>query len=147
MSSADDYRENDRVFRAMIAALQHFQRRLADRTGLNTTDLSLLLALDAADGPLTAGALAQAADITSGAATTAIDRLVKAGLAQRKRTEEDRRAVMVVIRRSEARKALALIEPLLAARRSLWAEFDARERQAIVRFMHRTVEMAEEWAA
>ncbi|MFI0369458.1 MarR family winged helix-turn-helix transcriptional regulator [Actinomadura sp. 1N219] len=66
----------------------------ARRLGVNRTDLRCLSRLTAR-GPLTASELAAAAGLTGGAATTAIDRLERAGLARRVRDEADRRRVLV----------------------------------------------------
>jgi DNA-binding MarR family transcriptional regulator len=66
----------------------------ADRFGLNRTDLRLLGVLTRADR-ITIGALAASSGISAGAATTAVDRLTRAGYARRVRDETDRRRVMV----------------------------------------------------
>ncbi|MEV5827032.1 MarR family transcriptional regulator [Spirillospora sp. NPDC052242] len=66
----------------------------ARRLGVNRTDLRCLSRLTAR-GPLTASELAVAAGLTGGAATTAIDRLERAGLARRVRDAADRRRVLV----------------------------------------------------
>lgn len=66
----------------------------AERLGLNRTDLRCLGALSRA-GAMTAGQLARSAGLSSGAATTAVDRLVHAGYAERVRDGHDRRTVTV----------------------------------------------------
>ena len=146
MSTDRMLRGHDRLLRRMLAASQKFQGHLAEKTGLNMTDFVILGALDTAGEPLSAGALAQTADLTSGATTTAIDRLEKAGLVQRQRNEQDRRAVLVAIRQPNAQKLLQQIEPLISARRQLWAEFSERERQTIDRFFLRNIEFMESWS-
>ncbi len=81
-----------------VAAFQDSTDRVdeaaAGRLGLNRTDLRCLGILTRA-GPLTAGQLAAAAGLSPGAATTAMDRLARAGYAQRTRDEQDRRRVTV----------------------------------------------------
>jgi DNA-binding MarR family transcriptional regulator len=67
------------------------QRR--DRLGLNRTDLRCLGVLAA--GGLTAGQFGHAAGLSPGAATTAVDRLVRTGYARRVRDAGDRRQVTV----------------------------------------------------
>lgn len=130
----------------MLAASQKFQSQMAEQTGLNTTDFVILGALEGAGEPLSAGALAQAADLTSGATTTAIDRLEKAGLVQRQRSDQDRRAVLVAVRQPATRKLLQQIEPLAGARHQLWAEFSEKERATIDRFFQRNIEFMENWS-
>lgn len=130
----------------MSLAVQQFERRLAERTGINVTDLALLLTLDAAGEPLSAGALSQASGLTTGATTTAIDRLVKAGVAERRRSEQDRRAVMVALVRPGAQRILRLMESLLGSRLALWSEFSASERKTIMRFIKRNIDLVAEWS-
>ena len=60
-----------------------------NRTDARCVDVILLR------GRITAGELAQAAGLSPGAATTAIDRLERAGYARRARDPEDRRRVIV----------------------------------------------------
>jgi DNA-binding MarR family transcriptional regulator len=62
--------------------------------GLNRTDLRCLDVLDQR-GPLTAGQLAGAMHLSSGAITTLVDRLERAGYARRVRDTADRRRVVV----------------------------------------------------
>jgi DNA-binding MarR family transcriptional regulator len=67
---------------------------ISDSLGLNRTDarcLSLLIT----HGPVPAGELARGAGLTPGALTFAVDRLEKAGYAQRVRTSADRRRVVI----------------------------------------------------
>lgn len=66
----------------------------AQRLGINRTDLRCL-GLLYSHGTLNAGRLAAAAGLSPGAATAAIDRLERAGYAQRTRAGADRRGVLV----------------------------------------------------
>jgi DNA-binding MarR family transcriptional regulator len=76
------------------AATARFDRAVAEAIGVNLTDLSCLDVLSNT-GPLTAGQLAKKTGLSSGAMTTAIDRLERAGYARRSRDEQDRRRVVV----------------------------------------------------
>jgi DNA-binding MarR family transcriptional regulator len=75
-------------------ATDRFDQAVAEALGLNRTDMRCTDVLDQ-EGPVTAGRLAQATGLTSGAITTAIDRLEKAGFARRVRDQSDRRRVLV----------------------------------------------------
>ncbi|GIH23037.1 hypothetical protein Aph01nite_13470 [Acrocarpospora phusangensis] len=86
----------------------------AARIGINQTDLICLNALFR-DGPMTAGQLAAAIGLTSGATTTAVDRLVRAGYVTREGDPADRRRVLVVASEEGARHAFALFDGLLEA--------------------------------
>jgi len=76
---------------------------VADRLKINITDLQCL-AVIASAGPMTAGQVAEATGLTTGAITGVIDRLEKAGLATRESDPGDRRRVVV---RAVAAGALA----------------------------------------
>ena len=69
---------------------------LASYLHLNRTDLRALKVLRQSDG-VTAGELARALRVTSGATTRVIDSLVEAGHAQRETDERDRRRTMIRI--------------------------------------------------
>ena len=64
--------------------------------GLNRTDLRSM-GLLFTRGPMTAGQLAEATDLSPGAMTTVLDRLERAGLAHRLADPDDRRRVLVDI--------------------------------------------------
>ena len=66
----------------------------AGRLGVNSTDFECLDFVGTGDG-ITAGGLAEATGLTTGAITGVIDRLEAAGLARRVRDPADRRKVFV----------------------------------------------------
>jgi len=70
-----------------------YSHAVAARLDLAPTDLECLGYL--ADGPITAGALAEATRLTTGAITGVIDRLERAGFAARESDPTDRRRVLV----------------------------------------------------
>lgn len=74
------------------------QQAIADHLGLSPSDLRAITALMRA-GTVTAGDLAEAADLTSGAATRMIDRLAKSGWVVRHADGTDRRKVLVMLRK------------------------------------------------
>ncbi|HEX3615690.1 MAG TPA: MarR family transcriptional regulator [Solirubrobacteraceae bacterium] len=78
------------------AATARFDRAVAEVAGLNLTDMGCLDILGQ-EGPLTAGQLAERTGLSSGAMTTAIDRLESAGFARRTRDAGDRRRVVVAL--------------------------------------------------
>jgi DNA-binding MarR family transcriptional regulator len=71
-----------------------FSEAMASELGVSVTDLECLdrVALGA---NVTAGALAEATGLTTGAITGAIDRLERAGFVERRRDDADRRKVIV----------------------------------------------------
>jgi len=82
--------------------------------GINQTDLICLNALFR-DGPMSAGSLATAIGLTTGATTTAIDRLERSGYARRRGDPSDRRRVLIEASEEGARQAFALFDGLLDA--------------------------------
>lgn len=80
--------------RASQNATDRFDQAVADTLGMNRTDMRLLDLLER-EGRLTAGELASGTGLTTGAITTAIDRLEQAGFARRVRDTGDRRRVYV----------------------------------------------------
>jgi DNA-binding MarR family transcriptional regulator len=83
----------DEVRRSQSATAR-FDRAVADAVGINTTDMRCLDVLSRRGG-ITAGQLAEETGLSSGAMTTAIDRLEVAGLVSRGRDPGDRRRVVV----------------------------------------------------
>jgi DNA-binding MarR family transcriptional regulator len=71
-----------------------FSSVVADHLGLSSRDLECLDMI-AIKGRVTAGELAAATSLTTGAITGLIDRLERAGLASRERDDRDRRKVFV----------------------------------------------------
>jgi DNA-binding MarR family transcriptional regulator len=76
------------------AATDRFDQAVADAIGVNRTDMRCLDTLDR-EGAVPAGRLAEATGLTSGAITTALDRLERAGYARRVHDPADRRRVLV----------------------------------------------------
>jgi DNA-binding MarR family transcriptional regulator len=82
--------------RANQVATDALDQAVADHLGLHRTDFRALDALEQR-GRLTAGELAAAMHLTSGAITSVIDRLESGGWAKRVRDADDRRRVLVEV--------------------------------------------------
>lgn len=80
--------------RKLVAEIVLFNQAVADRLGLNPTDLQCLNILYEA-GPIPAGRLAELSGLTTGAITGVVDRLERAGYARRAPDPGDRRRVIV----------------------------------------------------
>ena len=74
------------------------QQAIADHLDLSPSDLRAITVL-MRTGTASAGDLGEAADLTSGAATRMIDRLAKAGWVVRHADGDDRRRVLVTLRK------------------------------------------------
>jgi DNA-binding MarR family transcriptional regulator len=124
--------DTDRACQAVRTAA--YDEALADRLGLNLTDLRCLELVLAAPG-ITAGRLADQADLTTGAVTGVVDRLEAAGFVRRQPDPADRRSVTILPvdgRANEVRDALA---PLRRAITALLDRASAVERKAILGFL------------
>jgi DNA-binding MarR family transcriptional regulator len=75
-------------------AQDEFDDAAAERLGINRTDLRCLDLIDLA-GRMTAGQLASESGLSTGAVTTLVDRLERAGYVRRVRDDVDRRRVLV----------------------------------------------------
>jgi DNA-binding MarR family transcriptional regulator len=84
----------DRALRETSAQSVLFSQAVADRVGMNPTDLESLDIL-ARHGPMTAGRLAELTGLTTGAITGLVDRLERRGYARREPHPTDRRSVIV----------------------------------------------------
>ncbi len=84
------------ALRALMLATQEFRQAIATKLGLNITD-TLAMSYLSADGPLTAGELAERTGLTASSVTALLDRLETAELITRRRSAEDRRTVTAVI--------------------------------------------------
>ena len=88
------YEELVYEIRRSQAATDRYDQAVADAIGLNRTDMRCLDVIQR-DGPVPAGRLADETGLTTGAITTVLDRLERAGFARRTRDPSDRRRVLV----------------------------------------------------
>lgn len=128
----------ERSVRITSAQSNLFSQAVADRLGINGSDLECL-DLIALKGPVTAGELARETGLTSGAITGLIDRLEKAGYARRMRDAEDRRRVLVEPRMDRIERRIApLYASLAGAMAALWSGYDDRQLEFLVAFIDRS---------
>jgi DNA-binding MarR family transcriptional regulator len=90
--------------RRFIAGAILFNQQIADRIGMNLTDLQVLHLLQLAEAPMTPGRLARLTGLTSGGVTVALDRLETGGFIKRRPNPDDRRSLIVQIIPSSIRK-------------------------------------------
>jgi DNA-binding MarR family transcriptional regulator len=109
---------------------------LAERARVNSTDLECL-DLILLKGPVTAGALAEATGLTTGAITGVIDRLERAGYAARERDGEDRRKVMVRALPAVEKELVPLTKPMERAAAAMLAQYSDEELAFILEFLTR----------
>src|ERR1700753_4327596 len=105
-----------------------FHQAIANIAGVSVTDMKCLDYVDRGE-EVTAGDLARLTGLTTGAITAAIDRLEKAGLARRERSEPARRKVFIRLCHSPAVDRISPIFDALSKDTSqLAASYSIRER-------------------
>jgi len=117
-----------------LTVLRH--ARIAEKMGLSGTDHKALDLVGQAEGPLTAGRIAELTGLSTGAITGVIDRLEKAGLVRRVRDPEDRRKVLVEVVPNAFDRYAPLFESVIDALRETLAQFSPDERKAIARYQN-----------
>lgn len=115
-----------------------FSNAAAERLGVNPTDLECLGYL--ADGPMSAGALAAATGLTTGAITGVIDRLDRSGFARREADPHDRRKVLVRATPEAAARAGPIFAPMAEATAGVLAAYSDAELTLLLGFLEKSRE-------
>ncbi len=119
-----------------------FDEYVAAAIGINRTDMRCLDILSQR-GSITAGQLAKAMHLSSGAITTLVDRLERAGYARRRRDTEDRRRVLVELVPGMVERALPYYEPLYHGTVRLLENHSDEEIELMIDFLEKGREMVE----
>ncbi len=131
------------------AAVDDFDREVARLLGINATDARCLeiLLQEAPDG-VTPRELADQLGLTTGSATTMLDRLEKVGYVTRSAHPSDRRKLLVHATATARERAFALIGPLVAeGERTLLSRYNAKQLELITEFLTRAAELQREHVA
>lgn len=129
------------IVRRMGAQSVIVSQTVAARFGLNTTDLEGLDLIQLR-GQVSAGQLATATGLTSGAVTALIDRLERAGYVERVDDPADRRRVLVRIREGAIVEIAKVYEPMQKRMFELWSQYGADELTVIENFLTRSLELS-----
>jgi DNA-binding MarR family transcriptional regulator len=129
--------------RRMGAQSVLISKTVAGRFGLNTSDLECL-DLIYLRGHASAGELARATGLTSGAVTALIDRLERAGYLERIDDPTDRRRREVRILADAIEPIQAVYQPMQARMFELWSSYTARDLGVILDFLSRSTDLAVE---
>lgn len=132
--------------RGLHDAVDLVNQTVADWLGINRTDLRCISILQSR-GPMTAGQLAEASGLTTGAMTTVLDRLEQAGYARRVRDATDRRRVLVEVTPLTLQRVGSLYADLVAATDVDLAEYSIEELLLIRDFVRRGREITQAHAA
>jgi DNA-binding MarR family transcriptional regulator len=114
---------------------------VAARLDVGSSDLECLDSI-VMRGPLTAGELARATGLTTGAITGVIDRLDRAGFAKREHDPTDRRKVLVRALPAVERRIAPLFKPMEQAALSVLSTYDDKELALLLGFLQRAYQAA-----
>jgi len=128
------------AIRAFQTGTDNFDQAMADHIGINRTDARCADLIDQAGG-MTAGELARAAGLTTGAVTAVIDRLEKAGIAQRVADPSDRRRVRIEATPKLWEVSEPLLGPLLEESQAIIDDLTDSEITRFTDFMNRVIEL------
>jgi DNA-binding MarR family transcriptional regulator len=137
----------DRALRETSAQSVLFSQAVADRVGMNPTDLETLDML-ARFGPMTAGRLAEMTGLTTGAITGLVDRLERRGYARRMPHPTDRRSIIIqpLIENAERDLGPAYVT-MREAMDELMSRYDDADLATILDFMTRAATITAEQIA
>jgi MarR family transcriptional regulator, organic hydroperoxide resistance regulator len=124
--------------RRMLAGAIIFNQQVADRVGLNATDLQCLNLLGLQDA-LTPGDLARCCGLTTGGGTVVLDRLEKAGYIRREANPRDRRSLLIRLVPAKMRKLEKIYQSKSESLARALAPYTDRELELILDFVTRTV--------
>jgi DNA-binding MarR family transcriptional regulator len=127
-------------------ATDRFDQAVADALGLNRTDMRCLDVLER-EGSVSAGRLAQATGLTSGAMTTALDRLERIGYVRRVRDASDRRRVLVELTPKAQGEAGRFYREHEVRSELAYQSYSAQQLELLLRFIREGREFNEEQAA
>ena len=122
--------------RAWQSAQELFDGAVAELAGLNHTDWRCLDILGT-QGPMTAGQLADAARLTTGAVTGILDHLEAAGYVRRVRDTVDRRRIIIQTAPDLEERAAPVYGPFLAESDESLRDFNAEQLELIGEFLRR----------
>jgi DNA-binding MarR family transcriptional regulator len=125
-----------------------FHQAIASKLGINVTDTRCFELMSRySQGPLTAGDIARASGLTTGAVTGILDRLEKAGLVERFRDASDRRKVFVRPCLEALQKVSRLYEGLAAASLKHASSYSTKELELVKDYLEGSLQVLRDQAA
>jgi|BarGraNGADG00312_2_1021985.scaffolds.fasta_scaffold04324_4 DNA-binding MarR family transcriptional regulator len=112
---------------------------LAEEHGLTPPQIFTLWQLKE-NGPMTMGQLSELLSVTHGVATRMVDRLLKKGMVERHRDENDRRVVLISLTRLGARVSARVVEAAMSEIRSAFKNVSQRDREEFLALLGRIEE-------
>jgi predicted transcriptional regulator len=131
--------------REFTSAVDVVNQMIAERMGVNRTDHRVLEILNR-KGAMTAGDLATASHLTTGAVTAVVDRLEDVGFVRRVRDAQDRRRVLIERTPEGTKTGVRYYGPFMNRTFEMMSQYDVEQLTAIRDFMSEAAEMTEEYA-
>jgi DNA-binding MarR family transcriptional regulator len=128
------------VFRAYQTSNDNFDQAIADHLGMNRTDMRCVDLIDQAGG-MTAGELARAAGLTTGAVTAVVDRLERAGIARRVPDPGDRRRVRIEATPKLWELTGPLMGPFIEESQVILEDYSTEELERFAEFLRRVIDV------
>jgi DNA-binding MarR family transcriptional regulator len=132
--------EGGKTFRAYQTSNDNFDQAVADHLGMNRTDMRCIDLIDQTGG-MTAGELARAAGLTTGAVTAVIDRLERAGMARRVADPSDRRRVRIEVTPKLWELTGPLMAPFIDESSAILDDYSTEELERFAEFLRRVIEV------
>jgi len=114
---------------------------IAEVLGLHKTDLAGVDFLYVKQRPCTAGELSKGTGLSSGATTTLIDRLERAGFATREDDPKDRRRQMVRLSDRASAHCEAIYEPIRKDLFKIWSSYSTHDLEIIEGFLKKGLKL------
>jgi predicted ArsR family transcriptional regulator len=131
--------------REFTSAVAVVNQMIGERMSINRTD-HRVLEIISRRGPMTAGDLAEASHLTTGAVTAVLDRLEEVGYVQRVRDTQDRRRVLVEQTPEGKKTGMRFYGPFMNRSFETMSHYNAEQLTTIRDFMRETAEMTTEYA-
>jgi DNA-binding MarR family transcriptional regulator len=138
--TADEPREASRLLRRVIVLSEDVSLGLGRDLAVNPTDFAAMQHL-IQSGPIPPSELARRLNISTAAVTVLVDRLVRAGHAQREPHPTDGRRVLVVPADTSVQRAMAVLAPMIGGIDDLLDGYGQREQAAITDYLRKTVDI------
>ncbi|HKX72630.1 MAG TPA: MarR family transcriptional regulator [Candidatus Saccharimonadales bacterium] len=120
-----------------------FHQVAASKVGLGVTEMKTLSVL-LQEGPASAGQIAARLNLTSGAVTGIIDRLVRKEFVSRRPDPKDRRKIIVVLNRQKLQLQNTAYHSMGAAFTELLEKYSTEELEFLVRYYQATIELTKQ---
>lgn len=133
-----------RSIRRIIRQVSTHSRALSQQSGLTVPQLLCMRAIaDLPAGSVTVAAVAETVDLSRSTVSTIAERLVRAGLVDRVRSERDRRRVELSLTEEGARRLEAMPRPLQDRFLARLAALDAAEQERVLSTLEQVVGLME----